>query len=90
MTSYAGLAEVAWTWVLDQVQWDDDGPWIPEAAGGEKPDEYRDGMHSGIGGLAHTLAEIRLTRPWSPGEQHLADAIADRLRTTIPGDTSIT
>ena len=90
MTSYAGLAEVAWTWVLDQVQWDDDGPWIPEAAGGEKPDEYRDGMHSGIGGLAHTLAEIRLTRPWSPAEQHLADAIADRIRTIIPGETSIT
>jgi hypothetical protein len=90
MTSYAGLAEAAWTWVLRQVQWDEGGPWIPEAAGGEKPDEYRDGMHSGIGGLAHTLAEIRLTRPWTPDEQYLAGAIADRIRSIIPGEPSIT
>ena len=90
MTSYAELAEAAWTWVLRQVQWDDDGPWIPEAAAGAKPDEYRDGMHSGIGGLAHTLAELKLTRPWTAEEQDLADAIANRIRTTIAGETSIT
>ena len=89
MTPYGELGEAAWTWVLQQVQWDDDGPWIPEAAGGEKPTEYRDGMHSGIGGLAHTLAEIRLTRPWKADEQRLASALGDRTRTTIPADTSI-
>ena len=36
---YAGPAEAACTWVLRQVRWDDAGPWIPEAAGGEKPEE---------------------------------------------------
>ena len=90
MTSYAELAEAAWGWVLQQVQWDDDGPGIPGAAGGDKPDEYRDGMHSGIGGLAHTLAEVKLTRPWTAEEQDLADAIANRIRTTMPGEASIT
>ncbi|TDD28921.1 hypothetical protein E1218_05775 [Kribbella turkmenica] len=87
---YAGLAEAAWTWVLRQVRWDDAGPWIPEAAGGEKPEEYRDGMHSGIGGLAHALAEIRLARPWTADEQKLAGAIADRIRAAVPAERSVT
>jgi lantibiotic modifying enzyme len=87
---YGETAQAAWSWVLQQVQWDDDGPWIPEAAGGEKPEQYRDGMHSGIGGLAHTLAEIRLTRDWTIGEQQLATAIGDRIRTATPTETSIT
>ena len=90
MTTYAELAEAGWGWVLEQVQWDEDGPWIPEAAGGEKPDEYLDGMHSGIGGLAHTLAELKLTRAWTEDEQHLAAAIADRMRASIPANASIT
>jgi hypothetical protein len=90
MTSYAEVAEAAWSWVLDQVHWDDDGPWIPESAGGQKPTEYLDGMHSGIGGLAHALAEIRLTRPWTSDEQRLASGIADRIRAVIPSDKSIT
>ena len=33
----------------------------------------RDGLHSGIGGLAHVLAEIRLARPWTAEESDLAD-----------------
>ena len=89
MTSYGELGEAAWGWVLLQVEWDDDGPWIPEAAGGDKPEEYRDGMHSGIGGLAHALAEIKLTRPWTVAEQELAAAVADRIRRSVPAQTSI-
>ena len=87
---YGEVAEAAWGWVLEQVQWDDDGPWIPESAGGEKPTEYLEGMHSGIGGLAHVLAEIKLTRPWTADERRLAAAIADRIRTSITGEKSIT
>ena len=85
------LAEAGWRWVLDQVQWADDGPWIPEVVTAEPATEipdYRDGMHSGIGGLAHVLAEIRLTRPWTDEEQVLADGIAARVRGAIAGETN--
>ena len=34
-------------------------------------------MHSGIGGLAHVLAEIAATRPWTAEESALAAAIGD-------------
>ncbi len=37
-------------------------------------------MHSGIGGLAHVLAEILLARPWTDEEEALADAIGTRVR----------
>lgn len=90
MTSYGELGEASWRWVLQQVQWDEAGPWIPEAAGGDKPKEYTDGMHSGIGGLAHTLAEIKLTRAWTTEEAELAGAIADRIRSALPTEASIT
>jgi hypothetical protein len=90
MTPYGGLAEAAWGWVLRQVQWDDAGPWIPEAAGDEEPEKFRVGMHSGIGGLAHTLAEIKRTRPWTAEETALASAIADQVRASIPAEASIT
>ena len=82
--TYADLGEAAWRWVLDQVRWDD-GPWIPETVpydGG--PPEERDGMHSGIGGLAHVLAEVRATREWTAEEQALADGIVDRVRRGLP------
>ncbi|HET8604478.1 MAG TPA: lanthionine synthetase LanC family protein [Marmoricola sp.] len=89
MTSTPGaqreLAEAAWRWVLDQVRWDD-GPWIPETVTSdraEEPPELRDGMHSGIGGLAHVLAEIREARAWTAEEKELAEAIATRLRSRI-------
>lgn len=39
----------------------------------------RDGLYDGIGGLAPLLAELRLSRPWTPAEQHLAAAVAARL-----------
>jgi hypothetical protein len=86
---YLAVAEAAWRWVLDQVH-RDDGPWIPaavtvpEAAG---PSWDRDGLHSGIGGLAHVLAEIRLGRPWTSEEQGLAAAIAERVRIVVPTQT---
>jgi hypothetical protein len=74
--------------VLQQVRWDD-GPWIPASVpvgtgeqAGTPPDD-RDGMHSGIGGLALVLAEVRAQRPWTVPEQTLADAIAERLRAGI-------
>lgn len=89
-TQYGELGEAAWGWVLGQVRWDDAGPWIPETAGGDKPEEYRLGMHSGVGGLAHVLAEIKLSRPWTAQETALAGAIADRLRAAIPAEVSIT
>ena len=41
--------------MLDQVRWETDGPWIPESVTNPVSTDvpkYRDGMHSGIGGLA--------------------------------------
>jgi hypothetical protein len=78
--------------VLDQVRWDD-GAWIPESVGGSAAEvpEYRDnGMHSGLGGLAHALAEIRLSRPWTPEEQALAEAMAEQIRAGIAEETNCT
>ncbi|WP_202868053.1 lanthionine synthetase LanC family protein [Kribbella sindirgiensis] len=88
--TYGEIGETAWGWVMGQVRWDDDGPWIPEVGDGDTPDKYPDGMHSGIGGLAHVLAEIRLTRDWTSAEQSLVVGIADRLRAAIPTTTCST
>lgn len=90
--TYRELAESAWRWVLAQVRWDD-GPWIPASVTDPESTEIpwdRDGMHSGIGGLAHALAEIRLARPWTAEETRLADAIAERIRGVIPTETDCT
>ena len=87
--TYRSVAEASWRWVLDQVRWQD-GPWIPASVpvpAGTDPPSDRDGLHSGVGGLAYVLAEIRLDRPWTAEEQSLADAIADRLRAAIPAQT---
>jgi lantibiotic modifying enzyme len=82
---YRALAECAWRWVLDQVGRDDAGPWIPENTSQTEPDdEYRFGMHSGVEGLAHVLAEIRLTRRLSAAEAGLADDLAAMLVDRIP------
>ena len=82
LTDTAGRA---WRWMLDQVRTDEVGPWIPEQVTGSAADEtlppYRDSMHSGIAGLAHVLAEIRLDRDWTDEESALAEAIGTRLRT---------
>lgn len=90
--TYRDLADAAWRWVLDQVR-EQDGPWIPGALTVPEvtdPPWDRDGMHSGVGGLAHLLAEIRLGRPWTTEEKRLADRIADRVRSTIPHQTDCT
>ena len=88
--AYAERGEAAWRWVLDQVRWDDAGPWIPVSVPheGGAPEEDRDGMHSGIGGLAHVLAEVRESRPWSDEEQRLADGITARIRGNLATTTA--
>ena len=72
------LGEAGWRWVRDQVRWDD-GPWIPEPPDSAIPGDPEN-MHSGTGGLAHTLVEIRQLREWEDAEAELADAIALRVR----------
>ena len=86
-------AEAAWRWVLDQVRHDEHGPWMPTAVTDppvDEPPSDRDGMHSGVAGLAHVLAEIRLARAWTAEESALADAIATRLRATVAETTDTT
>jgi len=78
---YRDTAEAAWRWVLDRL---DDGPDLPDV---EDP-SYRNGFHSGIGGLAYVLAEIRLSREWTAEEKDLADAIAGRLTRAIATETA--
>ena len=73
---YRELAERAWVWVLAQVRRGDDGLWLPEDPAQTEPGEYPYGMHSGVGGLAHVLAEIRLTRGLTADEAALGDGIA--------------
>lgn len=85
---YREVADSAWRWVLDQVRWDD-GPWIPGAPSGTEIPADRDGIHSGVSGLAHVLTEISLHRPWTAEEQALADGIAARLRAGIPAKTDV-
>jgi hypothetical protein len=86
--TYRALAESSWRWVLDQVRHDDQGPWIPENTTQTEPDdEYRFGMHSGVEGLAHVLAEIRLARDLTEPEAALGDEIAGMLVGRIPMET---
>jgi len=82
---FVALGEAGWRWVLDQVRWDDSGPWIPEHA--DSAESAGDDMYVGVGGLAHTLAELRLARPWTDEEARLADGIATRIRAAVPGRT---
>ncbi len=83
---YRDLAERSWTWVLTQVRTGDDGLWLTEHPDQAEPGEYPYGMHSGIGGLAHVLSEIGLTRPWKVQEQELAHGIAETLVRRIPDE----
>ena len=88
--AYRELAETAWRWVLDQVRWDG-GPRIPASVPEiEETPGNPNGMHSGIGGLALTLADIRLVRPWTDEERSLADAIAHRLRAAVRTESDCT
>jgi lanthionine synthetase-like protein len=86
-------AEAAWRWVLDQVRHDALGPWIPASVTDPPATEApwdRDGMHSGIGGLAHLLAELRRSRAWTAEESGLAAAIGRRLRESTATKTDVT
>ncbi len=85
--SYRDLAERAWAWVLSQVREGEEGLWLPEHPEQLEPGDYPYGMHSGVGGLAHPLAEIRLTRPLTAGEQALGAGIAETLVRRIAEET---
>jgi lantibiotic modifying enzyme len=85
--TYRALAESSWAWVLAQVRHDEVGPWIPEKATESEPGEFRFGMHSGVDGLAHVLAEIRLTRDLTAAEAALGDEIAALLVARAPDET---
>jgi hypothetical protein len=91
--TYREVAESAGRWVLDQVRDDELGPWIPESvtAGDQPapPTEFREGMHSGIGGLAHLLAEVELTRSLTDQERGLGEAVAARTRTVLGTETDV-
>jgi lantibiotic modifying enzyme len=78
-STYRRLAEHAWSWVLTQVRHGDDGLWLPEDPGQTEPGDSAYGMHSGVGGLAHALEEIRLTRPLTSAETDLGAGIRDTL-----------
>ena len=84
------VAEAAWRWVLDQLRYDEGGPWIPVTPSDAEPAWDRDGMHSGVGGLAHALATIARTRPWTAPESALATDIAARLRSVTATTTDVT
>lgn len=84
---YQETGDAAWRWVLSRVRWDDDELTIPENPDAAVKPEYRDGMHSGIGGLAYVLAEIRLSRPWTGEEERIAAAIAAQVRASVPHAT---
>jgi len=81
------LADRSWAWVLTQVRSGEDGLWLPERPDQTEPGDYPYGMHSGVGGLAHVLAEIRLARDLTDEEQQLAAGIVDTLVRRIPEET---
>jgi lantibiotic modifying enzyme len=84
-STYRDVAERAWSWVLAQVRSDDEGPWLPDHPGQTQPGEQPYGMHSGVGGLAHAMAEIRLSRTITAAERTLSEGIAEVLVRGIPG-----
>lgn len=84
-THHREVAEAAWRWVLSQLRWDDG----PQLADCPEP-QYRNGFHSGIGGLAYVLAEIRLSREWTAEEKRLAEAITERVTSGTATETDYT
>jgi lantibiotic modifying enzyme len=85
--TYRDLAERSWQWALTRVQYDDQALWLPERPHQTEPDEFSFGLHSGIAGLAHVMAEIRLTRSLSSLERSVADGIAETLTRRIDDET---
>jgi len=78
-STYRGLAERAWAWVQTQVRHGDEGLWLPEHPDQTEPGEYPYGMHSGIGGLAYVIEEIRLTRSLTADELALSAEIGETM-----------
>ncbi len=85
--TYRSLAEAAWGWVLSQVRGRGSDLWLPENSTQSSPGDYPLGMHSGVGGLAHVISEIRLARDLSRDELALAEGIAATLVRRIPDTT---
>ena len=81
---YRELGEAAWRWVRSQLR-EDDGPWLPEQVPDDGPEPApradRDGLYSGIAGLAPVLAEIAAYRALTGAEQDLASRVVARLAT---------
>ncbi|MGW5241987.1 hypothetical protein ACWEOW_23910 [Monashia sp. NPDC004114] len=91
--TYRDLGAAAWRWVLDHVEWDDEGPWIPDSvdlAGepAQRP-KYAQGLHSGVSGLVHALTEIGLTCPRTDEEVRLVDGVVSRLNAEAPVATDV-
>ena len=70
--------------MLSQVRGQGSDLWLPEVPSQSEPGDYPYGMHSGVGGLAHVLAEIRLTRDLTSEELALGEGIAATLVQRIP------
>ena len=91
--SYREVADAGWRWVLDHVEWDDDGPWVPESVDltGAPPQRPREaqGVHSGVSGLVLALCELRLARAWTEEEVRLVEGIVARLRSETPTATDV-
>jgi lantibiotic modifying enzyme len=85
--TYRDLAERAWAWALTQVRYAEQGVWLPERPEQTEPDEYSFGLHSGIAGLAHVMAEIQLTRSLTSLERSVAEGIAETLTRRIDDET---
>ncbi len=87
-STYRELAERAWAWVLTLVRQGDEGVWLAEHPGQTEPGEFPYGMHSGVGGLAHAMEEIRLSRPLTVGERAVGDSIRETLVRRIREETA--
>jgi hypothetical protein len=85
--TYRSLAEASWRWVLTQVRRDGNDLWLPENPTQVAPGDGPYGMHSGVGGLAHVLAEVRLSRALTPEELAVSDGIVATLVRRIPDTT---
>lgn len=87
-STYRELAERAWAWVLTQVRQGAEGVWLTEYPGQTEPGDFPFGMHSGVGGLAHAMEEIQLTRPLAAVELALCENVREALALRVPEETA--
>ena len=85
--TYRSLAEASWRWVLSQVRRQGNDLWLPENPAQSAPGDYPYGMHSGVGGLAHVISEVRLSRDLTPDELALGEGIAATSVRRIPDES---